>query len=108
MSTFSTILNALNSSGATSSTITSVFQALGGLNSVSSTVNAKLNQLAANMGNADLVKEIVLQIESTPGVPASVIPLLESLKAPGVTPLAVTQAIAAIEQAVASANTFKL
>lgn len=102
---FSNILSALTSTGNTAA-IPGVISALGniGLSSVSSRVTAQLNQLAAEMNNPDAVKQIVTNIEVTPGVPPSVLPLLESLKQPGVTALQAAQAIAAIEAQVASAN----
>lgn len=101
---FTSIINALTTAGVSSSTIPSVVTALGSISGPSSQVTAKLNQLAINMNNPAVIQEIVTQIESTPGVPPAVLPLLEDLKKPGISPLEVTQVISAIEQAVANAN----
>jgi hypothetical protein len=98
------LITALTTAGVSTTTIPNIIQSIGGLNSVSSKVTAELNQLAVNMNNPDVVKQIVINIESTPGVPSTVIPLLENLKTPGVSPLTVIQTISAIEQAVANAN----
>lgn len=101
---FTNIINALTSAGVSSSTIPSVVTALGSISGPTSQVTAKLNQLAINMNNPAVITEIVTQIEATPGVPPAVLPLLEDLKKPGISPLEVTQVISAIEQAVANAN----
>lgn len=104
---FGSIIKALTASGNTS-LIPSAIQALGAGNSVSSKVTAMLNQLAAEMNSPDAVKQIVTNIETTPGVPPSVLPLLEDLKKPGISSLEVSQTIAAVEAAVSSANTFSI
>jgi hypothetical protein len=104
---FGAIIKALTASG-NSSLIPSAIQALGVGNSVSSKVTAMLNQLAAEMTSPAAVAQIVTNIESTPGVPPTVLPLLEDLRRPGITPLQVSQTIAAIEAAVTSANQFSI
>jgi hypothetical protein len=55
--------------------------------------------------NPAAISLIVTEIEATPGVPASVLPALEQLKQPGVTPIQVLSAIQSIEAAIAASST---
>lgn len=104
VSFFTNLTNALASAGVNASLIPSVLSGVASFNSVSSKVTALLNQLAADSASPAAVSAIVTEIEATPGVPPNVIPLLETLRTPGITQLQVFQSISAIEAAVAQAN----
>lgn len=101
---FTNLTNALSSAGVNASSIPSILSGVASFNSVSSKVNALLNQLAADSASPAAVAGIVTEIEEIPGVPPSVIPLLETLRTPGISQLQVFQSITAIEAAVSQAN----
>lgn len=97
------------SSGLSASSIPAIMQSIAQLHSDVSanpnvaTIDAQLTQLQANMDNPAVVANITTQIESTPGVPPAASKLLETLKQPGITPLQVTETVAAIEAMLAPA-----
>lgn len=104
---FGTLISSLKSSGATPSAIASEVASLGGaLNTISSQVNPKLNQLASLCNNPAAYNNsapgIITLIEETPGLPPGVLPLLETLRG-SVSPLIVAETIQAIEQEIAAA-----
>ena len=97
---FGAISSALTAAGQ-SGLIPTVFTSIGGmLNTTSSTVTAQLNTLASLCNNpaayAQAAPTIINQIEGTPKLPPSVLPLLEILRTAN-DPLKIAQAIAAIE-----------
>jgi hypothetical protein len=101
---FGAIISALTAAGQ-SNIIPTVVSALGSLNSTSSQVNAQLNQLAVLCNNpaayAASAPTIITKLETIPGIPASVLPLLETLRAPS-SMLMVAQTIQAIEAEVSA------
>lgn len=108
---FSSIVTALSESGASSSTIATAISSIGqALNTVSSQVSTKLNALASLVNNpqayAAAAPGIINAIESINGLPATVLPLLETLRT-STDPLKIAQTIAAIE-AMVSAQTSAL
>ncbi|MFZ0494449.1 MAG: hypothetical protein WBE80_10390 [Methylocella sp.] len=64
---------------------------------VAAAVNAYLNVILSNSSNTAIIAAEVLKIEETPGLPASIMPLLSTLVLPGQTPLTVTQTVNAIQ-----------
>ena len=103
--TFGSLISALTSAGASPSVITSAVSALGSLNFVSSKVNADLNQLAVLCNNASAyagaAPAIITSIEGINGLPASVLPLLETLRS-ATDPLKIAQTIQAVEAEVSA------
>lgn len=102
---FGTLLTALTNSGITGPQITSVLSSVSAFNSVSTQVTAQLTQLGALLNNpaayAAAAPEIVIKIESVPGLPTSVLPQLQELKS-STDPLQVSQLISQIEAMVAA------
>ncbi len=90
------LVNALTEVGVTPANISSIVKSALG-SSIASKVDPLLEQLVVTASSPDAVKAIVSQIETTPGLPGSVVPVLEGLKAPGLTPVQVMQAVQAIE-----------
>jgi hypothetical protein len=102
---FSSIASALTSAGQ-SSLIPTVFSSLGTvMNSTSSQVSQKLNTLAMLCNNptsyAAAAPTVINEIEGVTGLPAGVLPLLETLRAAN-DPLKIAQTIAAIEAEVSA------
>jgi hypothetical protein len=102
---FGSILTALTNSGVTGTQLTSVLSSVSAFNSVSAQVTAQLTQLGALLNNipayAAAAPEIIIKIESIPGLPTSVLPQLQELKV-ATDPLQVSQLISQIEAMVAA------
>jgi hypothetical protein len=102
---FGTLLSALQNSGVSASQVTSVLSSVASFNNVSSQVTAQLTQLAALLNNMPAYQaaapEIIIKIESIPGLPTTVLPQLQELKA-ATDPLMVSQLISQIEAMVAA------
>jgi hypothetical protein len=102
---FGSVLTALTNAGITGTQLTGVLSSVSAFNSVSSQVTAQLNQLGALLNNtgayAAAAPEIVTKIEMIPGLPTSVVPQLQELKAT-VDPLQVSMLISQIEAMVAA------
>lgn len=109
-SVVSAVSNAVANSGVTSSQATSILGNLASqvIGNVSSQVQTDLNQLMLLVNNPAALAQsgptIINKIETISGLPATVLPLLESLRTACTTPpenaLQVAQLVAAIEQAV--------
>ena len=69
---------------------------------VSNTVTPMLNTIVANASDAGVVADMCTKIKEVPNLPAACVPLVDSLKAPGIPPLVVMQTVAAIETALAN------
>lgn len=102
---FGSLLTALTNSGVTGTQLTSVLSSVSSFNSVNSQVTAQLTQLGALLNNsaayAAAAPEIIVKIESIPGLPSTVLPQLQELKA-ATDPLQVSQLISQIEAMVAA------
>jgi hypothetical protein len=102
---FGSVLTALTNSGITGTQLTSVLSSVSAFNSVSTQVTAQLTQLGALLNNtaayAAAAPEIVTKIEMIPGLPTSVVPQLQELKATA-DPLQVSMLISQIEAMVAA------
>ena len=102
---FGTLLTALTNSGVTGAQLTGVLSSVSAFNSVSAQVTAQLTQLGALLNNmaayVAAAPEIIIKIESIPGLPTSVLPQLQELKS-ATDPLQVSQLISQIEAMVAA------
>jgi hypothetical protein len=98
---FSALFSSLSASGVAPSVITSAMSALGGaLNTVKSQVDSKLSSLATLVNNptayAAASPGIINEIEGISGLPPTVLPLLEELRA-AKDPLIISELITQIE-----------
>lgn len=102
---FGSILTALTNSGVTGTQLTSVLSSVSAFNSVSAQVTSQLTQLGALLNNPAAYQaaapEIIIKIESIPGLPPTVLPQLQELKV-ATDPLMVSQLISQIEAMVAA------
>lgn len=102
---FSALVGALQNSGITGSQATSVLASVAGTmtGSISAQVNQDLTQLMALVNNPAALAAsgpaIITKIETINGLPSTVLPLLESLRAT-TDPLKIAQLIAAVETTV--------
>jgi hypothetical protein len=108
---FSALTAALANSGVTGSAATSVLASVAGsmVGSVANQVNQDLNQLMSLVNNPAALAAsgptIINKIETINGLPATVLPLLEQLRA-ATDPLKIAQLIAAVESTVNSQSSF--
>lgn len=104
---FSALLGALQSSGITGTQATSVLASVAGTmtGSIATQVNQDLAQLMALVNNPAALAAsgpaIITKIETINGLPATVLPLLESLRST-TDPLKIAQLIAAVESTINS------
>ena len=102
---FGSLLTALQNSGVTGTQLTGVLSSVASFNTVSTQVTSQLTQLAALLNNlaayVAAAPEIIVKIESIPGLPTDVLPQLQELKATS-DPLQVSQLISDIEAMVAA------
>jgi hypothetical protein len=84
-SKFSTVFNALTTSGVASNAAMSLLKSLAGNTQLKATLTAQVNQLVANESNAAALQKLAIDIETTPGCPTAIVGLANAVAAPGLT-----------------------